>query len=103
MGIDFTSKRDKDKDWKNGGRRKSEFYGHENKKGDPRTHHEGDKVDARSSQLCSFLFTKSGCSNGGFCSYKHGDISQASRGDKERVKKSLEKMKRKDINYDALK
>ena len=54
------------------------------------------------SMLCSFLFTASGCNQGELCRFKHGDISQASRGEKERIKKYLEKLKRKDINYNAL-
>lgn len=60
-------------------------------------------VDTRGGQLCSFLFTASGCSKGDTCTYLHADIGRASRSDKERAKKALERMNRSDINYDALK
>mmetsp|Transcript_20170 Transcript_20170/g.34002 ORF Transcript_20170/g.34002 Transcript_20170/m.34002 type:complete len:1156 (-) Transcript_20170:131-3598(-) len=97
LGIDFPQKRDRDRDGD-----KKDSYGHHDKK----SHNKGqqnEKEDTRGSQLCSFLFTKAGCSKGDLCTFKHGDISRASRGDKERVQKTLERMKRKDINYDALK
>ena len=115
LGLDFSQRRDRERE--RDGKRGGSHGDHEAKKSQYAsssshgTHHHQQRdrdrdyrqEDNKKSQLCSFLFTMSGCSQGDLCRFKHGDVSRASRGDKERVLKTLERMKRTDIDYDLLK
>jgi hypothetical protein len=105
LGLDFPQKRAREKE-KQGGKRSGKERSDcddSSSKGGHQKNKEDSYQDNRSSQLCSFLFTTNGCTQGDKCSYKHADPSRATRGDKERIKKNLERMKRKDIDYNALK
>lgn len=105
LGLDFPQKREMD--GKRGTQSGQDRNGHYAKKSSNYHHQQYPQhdhyQDNKKSQLCSFLFTMSGCSQGELCRFKHDDTSRASRGDKERILKTLERMKRTDIDYNALK